>query len=198
MIIYSRIISVDLIVSLYYEKQIYLAFLSFTKIKIIPLLILLNFQFPRKLFLQIFLFQTFISVIKMECFRTLCKSRNNIGLPFFAPLHFLTNIFCVHDWFSTFHVFRIHFSNYISNHQQKIDHKRRIGSVYVHDFLNSKTKLSLSINNDGFESATREIMSEKTSSTNLNVQRKPPNELLKHFQKIWYDRSYSYKFFCKY
>ena len=179
--IYFWSISVDLTVSLYYKKQIYLAFLSFTRIRFILLLVLLNVQFLWKLFLQLFLFQTFISVVKSDCFRTLCKSRNNIGLQFFASLRFLTNIFFVLGWFSTFHAFCIYFSNYISNHQQKIYHKRRGGSAYVHDSLNSKTKLSLSIDSDGFKSVRREIMSEKTSSTNVNVQRKPPNELLEHF-----------------
>ena len=77
-------------------------------------------------------------------------------------LRFLTNSFFVLGWFSTFHVFGIYFSNYISNHQWNIDHKRGGAFAYVHNFLNSKNKLGVSINNDAFESVTLEIMSEKT------------------------------------
>ena len=57
-------------------------------------------------------------------------------------------------------------------------------SVYVHNSLNFKTRLDLSINTDDVESVSLEIVSEKTRNTIVNVLCRSPNGRFEPFQKF--------------
>ena len=136
-----------------------------------------HFQFSRKLV------KGFFSILHLNI-RSIKKILKILQV-FLCSLDFIFSIICFSEtWPDDFDNFTYELSNYTNTHKKRSNRKGGGVSVYVHNSLNFKTRLDLSINTDDVESVSLEIVSEKTRNTIVNVLCRSPNGRFEPFQKF--------------